>query len=241
MGEMTEAPAPVDQSPPIESGGGSTEATETLATDCYNDRAAMDATEMPAAEQSGNEVASAGEADGENGGMTSSEAWEEPDDGEASSMESLRDLSGGETTGVEEGNAVPSSEQAMDSSELPSDSEPERGESQALDGAEGASKSLPKEDPLMAHWNPKTEKWDPETEKKIKKLGRKRMSSSNYMLPTDYNKYFEIPTGEGPKQPLESELDKADRRFAEMKAWRKKVEEQSPLVYNRKVGKRSKK
>lgn len=284
MGETGEAPTPVDLGQPSEvNAGGPLESSEATAADCYNARSVMGATEVSAAEQSGNEAAVAGKADGENGGAASSKAWEKPDDGEASSMESFTDLSGGEPAGIEEGDAVPSSEQTTDSSEPPSDSEPERGEPQAPGEAEGASDSLPEEDleetqdPDHSHeekslsprgkadseaeaepaLNDKTSreskppeardqdqgaykdplhklKYDKEAENK---LARKRMLNPHYLLPTDFSKYFDIRTGQGPKQPLESSLTRGRRRFAEMKAWRKKVEEQSPLVYNRKVGK----
>lgn len=237
MDESGEATAPVDQSQPSEvSAGGSLESSEAMANECYNVRAVMNATEMSTAEQSGNEVSVAGEADGENSTTASSEAWKEPDDSEASSSVLSTDLAGGELAGVEEGDTVSSSEQTTDTSEHPSVSKPEEGEPQPPDEAEGAPESLPKEDPLMAHWDPGKKEWNSETKNKIGKLARKRMFSSNYMLPRDFSKYFDSRTGQGPKQPLESLLARARRRFDEMKAWRGRVEEQSPMVYNRRVG-----
>jgi hypothetical protein len=72
---------------------------------------------------------------------------------------------------------------------------------------------------------------------KEKELARRQMMNPPLNLPTDFSKYFDVRTGEGPKQPMESPVARANRRLDELKAWRKKMEEQSPLVYNRKASK----
>lgn len=101
----------------------------------------------------------------------------------------------------------------------------------------GATESPPRQDSLMSHWNPKTREWDNETQEKMRGLDRKRMFSSNYSLPTDFHKYFDIRSGMGPKQPEESKEARGKRHLDELKAWHKKVEEKSALAYNRKAGK----
>lgn len=76
-------------------------------------------------------------------------------------------------------------------------------------------------------------KYDP---KKEAELARRQMMNPHYFPETDFSKYFDTRSGTGPKQPLESSFDRGKRRLDEMKAWKKKVEQNSPLVYNRKVG-----
>jgi hypothetical protein len=89
-------------------------------------------------------------------------------------------------------------------------------------------------DPKGDKFKPHKLKYDPEKEKE---LARRQMLNPPLNLPTDFSKYFDIRTGEGPKQPTESPVARANRRMDEFKAWRKKMEEQNPLVYNRKARK----
>jgi hypothetical protein len=86
---------------------------------------------------------------------------------------------------------------------------------------------------------PQRLEYDKTTQEKEDEIRRQRMSSSSWEPETDFKKYFDLRSGQGPRDTAETDFDRGRRHWNELRAWSKRNEQNDPLIYNRKVRNRA--